>query len=148
MRQSAGMGSRGRGIPRSLTAFEAFSVACAALLLNAGLRRQAVIQCMDDLVRSMVPGSRRIADVALYKAFEERDVVVLEIGDGDHLRLIGSEDYLRRPLKFGWHQIATGTEVPGYEPMVLVSINLAKLRRCFVRDRASQQKPSFHRGRK
>lgn len=126
------LGSRGRGVPRSLTAFEAFSVACAALLLGAGLRRQTVMDCMDVLCAYSVPGSRDWADIPLYQAFEERDMSVLEIGDGANVRLVGSSNDRRKPLDFPWRQIGTGAEVREYEPLVLLTINTAKLRRCFA----------------
>jgi hypothetical protein len=41
----------GRGTPRYLTAFGAFGVACAALLLQAGLRREVVYACLAVAVR-------------------------------------------------------------------------------------------------
>ena len=120
--------SRGRGSPRSFTPFEAFGIVCAALLLGAGLRRRAVKDCLEILCTSF--GDRRdVASVPLYQAFQQRAVASLEIGDGDYVRLIGSEDYRRRPLIFAWRQISTKRDMAMCEPLVTVRVDVAKLRR-------------------
>jgi hypothetical protein len=132
LRGTAPVGSSGRGVPRVFSPFEAFGVACAALLLETGLRRQAVADCMDVICAYEVPGSRNANDVPIFQAFQQRDAAYLEVGDGAHVRIYGSPDYRRRPLAFGWRKIATGEAVEGYEPLVVVQINVRKLRKCLV----------------
>ena len=53
-------GSRGRGTARTYTPFEAFGIACAALLLAAGLRRASVQRIMKILSKNT--GERRNLD--------------------------------------------------------------------------------------
>ena len=125
--------SSGRGTARRFTGFEAFGIACAALLIGAGLRRQMVSKCMDLLVEPVVSGSRDFEHVPLAMAFGQRSSAWLEIGDGSRIRLRGSEDYRKRPLQWGWFEIGTGQAQPAYDPLVSLGINTAKLRRCFER---------------
>ena len=119
---------RGRGSPRVFTAFEAFGIACAALLLKAGLRRRAVKECIS-ITCAFQKGRRDLSKVPLYRAFEERSAAYLEVGDGDFVRLVGSEDHLRHRLLFGWVSISTGTSAEGYEPLVTIRVDIARLRR-------------------
>ena len=120
--------SRGRGSPRVFTAFDAFAIACAALLLKAGLRRRVVRDCMT-ITCDNNEGRRDVASVPLYQAFRERSTAFLEVGDGDFVRLVGAGDYLRRPLLFGWVMISTKMLAEAYEPLVTIRIDVARLRR-------------------
>ncbi len=121
--------SDGRGTARKFTPFEAFSIACAALLLESGLKRALVRDCLAVLCG---PGNRRTrcdADVPLYQAFVTREIARLEVGDWVNIRLCGSGACKQRGLDTGWRQIHTGAEVQGYEPLILISIDVAAIRR-------------------
>lgn len=119
---------RGRGSPRVFTRFEAFGVACAALLLKAGLQRRVIKDCLQ-MICSHVVGRRDAASVPLYQACQERSTAYLEIGDGNYVRLVGAEDYLRKTPLLGWVDTATKTPVEMYEPLVAIRIDVARLRR-------------------
>lgn len=133
-RKSGEMARRrpGRGVARIYTPFTAFGIACAAAMIGAGLRRRTVIRCFELLCSSTKPGSRRLDDIPLYQAFKKRDVAMIEVGDHINIRVHGSPDYVKRKLDLGWRQIATGAELNGYVPTVVVGINAAKLRACLA----------------
>jgi hypothetical protein len=119
---------RGRGTPRRFTPFSAFGLACTALLLTAGLRKSVVRSCIGALCE--YTGDRKeVASVPLYQAFQERSTAYLEIGDGKFVRLVGSEDYLRHPLMFGWVDVTMRAASEMYEPLVTLRIDVARLRR-------------------
>ena len=40
-------------------------------------------------------------------------------------------DYRKQSLDTGWRQAETGAAIGDYEPMIIVSVNVARLRRCF-----------------
>jgi len=123
-------GSQGRGTPRVYGDLSAFGIACAALLLRAGLRKATVLKVMDRVCK-YTGETREISSIPIVQAFAERDTAFLEVGDGVNVRFHGSEDYLRKKLDTGWQQVETGAVLSDYEPMVVVSVNAAKLRRCF-----------------
>ena len=124
-RKGAYIGSHGRGKARTYTAFVAFGIACAAAMIGAGLRRKTVRKCFDHICSYT---SHNMHDMPLYQAFQKRELAVLEIGDHVNVRIIGSEDYRTRKLSFGWRQIETGAALNDYEPLVVVGINVAKIR--------------------
>jgi hypothetical protein len=122
--------SRGRGSPRSLTEFEAFVIACAAQLLQAGLRQGVVRDCVALLGRYADKKARRVSDVPLYQAFQSGTPARLEVGDGANVRLFGSGPLPREKFDTGWRQIATGARIAGaYEPLVVLGVNVGALRR-------------------
>jgi hypothetical protein len=125
---------RGRGSPRVFTAFSAFGVACAALLLRAGLRLSVIKHCME-IVCSYSGERREVTEIPLYQAFQQRSTAHLEVGDGNFIRLQGSEDYMRRPLSFGWIDISKRDQAEMYEPLVTVRIDVARLRRLMEKRR-------------
>lgn len=132
MRDVSFSGSQGRGTVRTYTPFSAFGVACAALLLEAGLKRATTEKILDCICRRG-PGPVTFDSVPLYQAFRKRDVAILEIGDHVNVRLYGTADIARKELETGWMQVETGARLEKYEPMIVVGINAAKLRSCFER---------------
>lgn len=58
----------GRGIPRSLTAFEAFGVALAALLLESPLKRRLVAACLHETCAKFAHATAA-QQIPLYQAF-------------------------------------------------------------------------------
>lgn len=119
----------GRGNPRTYTQFEAFGVACAAAMISAGLRRKTVRECLKVLCIEDQPGRKHQQNVPLWQAFESRDTAILEIGDQLNVRMYGSADYRGQLLDVGWRQIGTGAPVSQYEPLVVVGINVARIRK-------------------
>jgi len=131
MRELSFSGSQGRGTARTYTPFSAFGVACAALLLEAGLKRVTTEKILDCVCRCG-PGPVTFDSVPLYQAFQKRDLAILEIGDHVNIRLHGTAHVARKELETGWIQVETRAHLEKYEPMITVRINVAKLRSCFM----------------
>lgn len=118
------------GLARTLTDLEGFSVACAAVLLESGVRKETVVEFMTVLAEFPMGKSSRGKRpiVAIQRAFGST-VAPAEamLGDGTNLRFrVGPEDT-------GW--IQPGTYAPlaaGYQPRVVISIDLARLRDVFL----------------
>jgi len=119
--------SRGRGLPRELTEFEAFGVACAAVLLHAGARRELVRRCLSVLIE-MPPGSTSAMACPLGKAFEAI-AATLNIADGAYVR-IGWTDRRGKASVSGWQALVAGVATPAtdYEPVVQMTLDLARLK--------------------
>jgi hypothetical protein len=131
-----------RGRPRTFTPLEAFFVACAALLLEAGVKRGSVWQLMDRIVAMPWPVGRppvrlsplQGATVRPRKAMEAmyywaREATVLEVGDGVHLRLLSGS------IDTGWVAPPTWTPLhPDYQPVISFRIDFTQLyhRCCFA----------------
>src|SRR4051812_18707739 len=76
----------GRGSVRWFTEFEAFGIALAAMLHDAGMKRSLVADCVRAL--TALPGRERQAhDVPLYRAFTSRGPAHLLVGDRTYVRL-------------------------------------------------------------
>jgi hypothetical protein len=119
--------SRGRGATRSFTPFEAFALVVAARMLQAGLRRALVRDCMAALARG--PG-RDIDQIPLYKAFAHGEPARLELGDWQYLRLTVAQHPLWPAFDSGWLPLAKGRP-PGdsYTPLVCLVLDVAQIRR-------------------
>ena len=119
--------SRGRGAARSFTPFEAFAIATAALMLEAGLKRALVRDCLAALVGA--PGAK-IGDVPMYRAFAADGTARLEVGDWEHVRLLGTGRLPGSTFDTGWLPLA-GRPVPArsYAPLVTVALDVGQIRR-------------------
>jgi hypothetical protein len=118
--------SRGRRVTRRFTLFESFGIACAALLLEGGLRRHAVQDCMEVL-SSPPRGTHAAREVPLYRALYEAELTCLEVGDGVNVRLIGRSS--TGSPGTDWIQAATGEAMASsYIPLIRLSIHVLKLR--------------------
>jgi hypothetical protein len=126
--------SRGRGAVRVFTDFEAFAIACAAVMLQAGLRQVVVRDCIALLCRYEDNGLREINKVPLYRAFEPKRTATLEVGDGVNVRVLVSGSLPDHKFDTTWRQIATGAVLgDGYSPLIVISINLGLLSRLMGR---------------
>jgi hypothetical protein len=118
------------GRARTLTDLEGFSVACAAVLLESGVRKETVIEFMTVLAEFPVGTSprRKRPLFAIQRAFEAT-VTPAEamLGDGTNLRFrLGREDT-------GWIQPGTYARLAAaYQPRVVISIDLTRLRNVFL----------------
>jgi hypothetical protein len=124
----------GRGIPRAFTPDEAFALVFVVLMLQGGIRRRVAQDCMDLLATSVVPNSRRPRDILWTRLVQDEAIVALEIGDSLNLRLVfqGKPLRMNSDLPRTWIQPPTGATVENYDPLLIVTINLAKIRRHFV----------------
>jgi hypothetical protein len=124
--------SSGRGVARYLTEHEAFAIATAAVMMQAGLRQNVIRECVALLCRYETPQNRRkhMNDVPLYQAYLARETSRLEIGDGVNMRLTGINNPQEKALDTGWRQIATGAKLDDqYEPLIVITINLGLVSR-------------------
>lgn len=135
-RRETPVGSEGRGRPRVYTEFQAFTLGCAALLLDAGLRRRAVTTCIEALMEPRRPAGVDVPNGLLSIAFRRPQTTYVEVGDGRFVRLGGIPSWGVRARTAGaastagWHDVETPrVETPGVEPLVTVRIDAAKLRR-------------------
>jgi hypothetical protein len=121
----------GRGIPRKFMGVEAFSLVLVVLMLEGGIRRRVVRDCMNLLTAAVVPNSSLPRDVLLIRVFYDQNLVALEIGDGVNIRLIHEGDSADSPLPRTWLQSKTGAKIENYDPLLAVRINFARLRSYF-----------------
>ena len=126
--------SPGRGIPRAFTPDEAFALVMIVLMLQGGVRRRVAQGFMDLLTATGVPNSRRPRDVLWTRVVLDKAIVALEIGDSLNVRLVfeGVPLRMNSDLPRTWIQLPTGATVENYDPLLVVRINLAKIRRHFV----------------
>ena len=134
LKPGAGASNPGRGIPRAFTDDEAFALVVVVLMLQGGVRRRAAQNCMDLLTATVVPNSRRPRDVLWTRVVLEKAIVALEIGDSLNVRLVfeGVPLPMNSELPRTWIQPPTGATVENYDPLLVVRINLAKIREHFV----------------
>jgi hypothetical protein len=125
--------SPGRGIPRAFTPDEAFALVLVVLMLQGGVRRRVAQECMDLLAAPAIPNSRRPRDVLWTRVVLDEAIVALEIGDSLNVRLVIQGDPLRMnsELPQTWIQPPTGATFKNYDPLLVVRINLAKIRKHF-----------------
>ena len=127
--------SPGRGIPRAFTPDEAFALVVVVLMLQGGIRRRVVQDCLDLLTDSLVHNSRRYRDIMWIQVVYDETVVALEIGDDLNIRLVSKEGPLKRKggleLPRTWIQPKTRATIENYDPLLLVRINLARIRNHF-----------------
>lgn len=116
-----------RGVARTFGGFEAFGIATTVFMLDAGVKRRTVERCLD-LMAKYAEGTRDIASTMFYQAYSRKDIVGLEIGDRQNIRLVGPENGPLPVQKQPWIQVETHAEIAKYDPQVTIRINLIKLR--------------------
>jgi hypothetical protein len=117
--------SQGRGTARAFTFFGCFVIVVAALMLEAGLRRSLVRDCLAALSRNP---KRRINEVPLYRAFAHDELAQLEIGDWRFARLIVTPTS-RPALDTGWLALSDVRPPDDpYTPLVCVVLDLGQIR--------------------
>jgi len=118
----------GKGSPRSFTEFEAFGIALAAMLLDAGLKRDFVSECIKVLTRQYGKHTA-LSQIPLYRAYFSQGTVHLDIGDRIYVRLRGCQNTGGTSPDTSWQRMDAGIMAPtNYEPIVLLSLNVTPLR--------------------
>ena len=118
----------GRGSVRRFTEFEAFGIALAAMLLDAGLKRNLVTECIDLLARR-AGRETPTNDIPLFRAFASRGTARLDVADGRYVRLRIGSTVGRKSPETAWERTNGGRPVPtDYDPLVLLSVNVTPLR--------------------
>lgn len=116
------------GRPRSFTEFEGFSIAVAASLREAGLRRSVLSRIFAILAEPKwdTPGSHRPRISPLEAAFspsKAKEVSIIEIADGRYLTLSIAGNRIE-----GIDLQANGAISKKYEARVTVTVNLGRVR--------------------
>jgi hypothetical protein len=125
---------RGRGHARAFSVFSSFTIALAAVLLGAGLKRELVRKALDTIFGWAGSHLKRKGPaVEAFVLFTKAPSLVLEIGDGQYARAV-VDDSAERQSTFlpggamNWTNIDTGKPlVGGYQPVVTVQIRLASI---------------------
>lgn len=117
-----------RGAARIFTGFEAFGIATTVFMLDSGIRRKTVMRCLDLLTKH-AKGDRALKSMMLYQTYSRKEIVGLEVGDKQNVRLIGVAKNL--PSANLWIQVETQAEIAKYDPQVTIRINVTKLRESF-----------------
>jgi hypothetical protein len=133
-KRGTGPSSPGRGIARAFTRDEAFGLVLVVLMLEGGLRRRAVQDCLLVFRASLTPGSRRLRDATLIRVLDDKAVVALEIGDGLNIRFVANEvpAVVNTALPTHWMQPKTKHRLVDYDPLLVLRINLEKIRERFA----------------
>lgn len=122
----------GRGIPRQFLRHEAIALVAVVLMLEGGVRRQAVRDCLDLLATTtLAPESKLPRDNLLLRVLTDETIIALEIGDGLNVRLIYTEGVVKNSLPRDWIQPKTAAKLREYEPLLTLKLNLQKLRTRF-----------------
>jgi|GEM_PF-4487619 len=112
------------GHPRSFTDTEGFGIACAAALLECGLKREAVIEFVDSLcgyIWKKGPKGRPPI-TALQSAFHSQREAIAMLGDGLNVRFqIDERDT-------DWLQPGTFAQLKDFQPRGEVRLNLGRIR--------------------
>jgi hypothetical protein len=96
------------------------AVACAAILLEAGLKRRAVQQLLTQMAGANWPDGKLILPGILMG----RNAVLVEFGDGANLRFRFEEDKTTH-----WFPAKSRTKLPkDYFPRAIVQLDLGRIR--------------------
>jgi hypothetical protein len=118
----------GYGKDWSFTDFEAFAIALAGVLLDAGLRRDAVVACLDQVVGKF---GRHVAidDIPLYRAYTGKPST-LTIADGRAVRVVAAKQkgVSRHDIDTGWLPLGQDSLDPAPTPIVRINVDLVALR--------------------
>jgi hypothetical protein len=117
-----------QGVTRKYTSFEVFGIVLAVVLLDNGLRRAVVMQVLDLVCGYTRSRTRDLRFVPLNIAYLSAKVSALQIGDGVNLRFIADAPDVGGLPANAWLQVETKAKVEGFDPLVIVELNLAKLR--------------------
>jgi hypothetical protein len=121
--------SRGRGAARRFTGFEAFGIALATLMLEAGLRRALVRECMLALSPEV---GRDLDRNSLYRAFTARGEALLDVGDWLYVRMVVEGPVLKSNLDTDWLPLAGSGPAESYAPLICLRLDVAQVRGRFL----------------
>lgn len=114
-----------RGAARIFMGFEAFAIAISVFMLDSGIKRKTAERCLD-LMTEYPKGTRDMTGTMLYQAYSRKEIVGLEIGDRQNIRLVGAVPSTSTMLP--WIQVETRAELAKYDPQVTIRINMTRLR--------------------
>ena len=118
----------GRGNIREYLPLEGFGIAMAALLLDAGVKRNLVTACIFESI-SKYGREYRMEEIPLYKAFQAQQASLC-IADGLYVRIDGTaKPGIQRSFDTGWMPLDQRLPEPdaAYAPIVITTVNLTAL---------------------
>ena len=118
-----------QGVTRKYTNYATFGIVLTVVMLDHGLRRTIVMQILDLICGYTRSRTRDLRCVPLYAAFMSNKVSALQVGDGVNLRFMADGSDVGGLPANVWFQVETRARVEGFEPSVIVELNLTKLRR-------------------
>jgi hypothetical protein len=119
--------SQGRGTARAFTPFEAFVIVVAALMLEAGLRRALVRDCMAAVARGYF---RHLDRIPLYRAFSYGEPARLEVADWEYVRVTVAAHPPWPASDTGWLPLGQGRPPDdSYSPRVCLVLDVGQIRR-------------------
>lgn len=118
-----------QGVVRKYTSFEVFGIVLTVVMLDNGLRRAVVMQILDLICGYTRSRTRDLKYVPLYAAYLSEKVSALLVGDGINLQFRANGPDVGGLPANTWFQVETRAKVEGFEPLVIVELNLDKLRR-------------------
>ena len=125
---------RGRGHRRAFSIFSAFSIALAAAMLGAGLKRRLVRRALDSLHDWAGSGLQKKGKaVEAFLIFARAESLTLEVGDGRYARAVvdlsdGDQPRLLPSRAMTWRDVTTGQPLMGgYQPTVTVRVRLGRI---------------------
>lgn len=117
-----------QGVARKYTDFETFGIVLTVVMLDNGLRRAVVMQVLDLICGYTRSRTRDLRFVPLHVAFFSEKVSALQVGDGVNLRFKADVDDVGGLPANTWFQVETKARVEDFDPLVIVELNLTKLR--------------------
>jgi len=120
----------GRGKVREYLPQEGFAIATAALLLDAGVKRNLVTACIFESI-SKYGREYRIENIPLHQAFQAQQAS-LRIADGLYVRIDGTaKPGIQKSFDTGWMPLNQRVPKPDatYAPIVITTVDLTALRK-------------------
>lgn len=115
--------SRGHRVTREFTAFEAFGIASAAALLDAGVRRPSVTRCMRRLTTRRGAGTSP-SDIPLWHAFTATGGAAIEVAGELAVRVTVAS----RRSADEWIHLVTGRRLSTIpDPLVRITLDASAL---------------------
>ena len=107
------------------TSFEAFALAFTVRMLSSGIKRSAVITCLNRLCsyHPRYPGN--VEKTALFTVFHDQQTAFLELCARGNVRFVSNR---AKNAGQAWMQPDTGAELGNYEPPVSFCIDIQDLR--------------------
>jgi hypothetical protein len=117
------LASKVAGRPRRFSDDAGFGIACAAVLLQAGVQRKRVHQFLKDLLAITVKDSQGKSERALAALLKSPLPATAHFGDGINIRLTIDK------WDSGWIQPSTHAQLTSdYRPRVSVQLDLGRIR--------------------
>ncbi len=107
------------GQPRTFRDFDGFRIACAATLLEAGMKREPAAQFVAAM--ACLPWGK--GGPYLAQVFKLEKPASALLGDGQAMKV----EFGSKPPR-GWYRVDTLVQLDKFDPVVVVEINIGRVR--------------------